>query len=221
MALVLHSGVEGAEETKTCEDAGMSDDVITEFLEDLYDDYIYSVEEIKEEESVHVRKRRKRATKLPLNTPKDLLTHITHHWQCNCLPCPPYDSPVDALAPEVMWGTRNFLNPPWDNIRAWFRKANQSHIEFSLFLVPFRPEAHWFWDEIMASADVLIALQRGRPRFEHYQKPYVSAICYVLYTPNGRAPILDSVMNSFIEMMFIQFKKRLQLMPRVNPLQSK
>lgn len=69
-------------------------------------------------------------------------------------PCPT-NPQFDGLA--VPWKALNFVNPPFDNIRGWLEHAvEQKGVCSSVFLVPFRAETQYFFDEVLPHSSCVI-----------------------------------------------------------------
>jgi hypothetical protein len=92
-------------------------------------------------------------------TPPELRKAIDELYGCTFDPCP-YPRPADFDGLEVPWQSRNFVNPPFDNLRAWCSKALAEYRagRSSVLLVPVK---QWEMD-LFSSASRLIALGRVR-----------------------------------------------------------
>ena len=75
----------------------------------------------------------------------------------------------DALAPEVRWTGRVWLNPPWSKIDPWVRKAHievmQHEAILVVMLLPTRTGQAWYQEVARPFAPQ--HLIRGRVRFDN------------------------------------------------------
>lgn len=105
------------------------------------------------------------------NTPEDLYKHLDAEFHFDFDPCPPEGN--NGL--NVVWGTSNFVNPPYDDIESWLKKAVEEQPKQSVFLLPVRTCTHYFHNIILKHAKT-IRFIRGRLRFSH-QALEKSGIC--------------------------------------------
>ena len=102
-------------------------------------------------------------------------------------PCPSSterqgDCPLDGLDPDVRWGKRNFVNPPYNSVGAWLQKAvdeAEEHDAESLFLIPARTWTAWFHDWVVPCAS-LVRFLRGVVAFGGYRTPLSTPLMLVL-----------------------------------------
>lgn len=147
-----------------------------------------------------------------IHTPMEILRPIAKLWPegIACDPCGSPDSLVDAgevYGPEfkikdsllVPWPDRSFVNPPYDNLKAFF--AHGMRFEEQAWLIPVRSHRSW-WRDARAACDVVAWLSpiafvgfdqsfpaalamfyRGRRRFDFHD----------LFSPLGRAEFEDRI----------------------------
>ncbi len=85
----------------------------------------------------------------------------------------------------VSWKARNYVNPPYNDISSWIRKA-LVELELgksSVFLIPFRPHTS-YWQQIMKKAKE-IRFFRKRVKFNGYETPAPFAVVVVVFQPKS------------------------------------
>ena len=123
-------------------------------------------------------------------TPRRLLDQLNREFgPFDFDPCPAVPAQMDSerrtvdnLDPASIWGHRNFVNPPYDDVGAWLEKAvheADEHGAMSLFLIPARTWTAWFHDWVMPFASVVRFL-RGVVAFEGYATPLSTPLMLVL-----------------------------------------
>lgn len=97
-------------------------------------------------------------------------------------PCPLHYT-TDGLKSE--WGKSNYVNPPYDSIRAWLEKA-LVELEYnrnkSVFLVPFRPSRKYWFDLIYPKASQILLLEGGI-KFGGYSQNAPMPLAVVVFDP--------------------------------------
>ena len=112
-----------------------------------------------------------------MNT-KPIFSSVRHNWKTpeafyNALdsefcfdfdPCPT-DPTFDGL--ECEWGTRNFLNPPYNQIKKWLQKTltECNKRKTTVTLLPSRTGTDWFHECVLSHATE-IRFIRGRLQFD-------------------------------------------------------
>ena len=93
-------------------------------------------------------------------------------------PCP-VNPQFDGLS--VPWGKSNYVNPPYDSIEKWIRKAleEKKQGKKSVFLIPVRTSTKYFHNLILPNA-LKIEFLEGRIRFKGYDSsaPFCSMLVY-------------------------------------------
>lgn len=91
----------------------------------------------------------------------------------------------DALADHNDWDNTfgwNWLNPPYDNVTPWVKKASEQSFENLIaVLVPASVGSNWWRDHVHDKAHVL--LLNGRITFVGAKDPYPKDCALLLYTP--------------------------------------
>jgi phage N-6-adenine-methyltransferase len=108
-------------------------------------------------------------------TPRAVYEALDAEFGFDFDPCPS-DPDFDGLAAE--WGRSNFVNPPYNGIKAWAAKgyAEAQKGKGVVFLIPSRTDTAW-WHDVMMCADEIRFL-RGRLKFNDGKgsAPFPSAI---------------------------------------------
>lgn len=114
-----------------------------------------------------------------VETPKELLDEIRAEFGENMYdPCPLHPT-CDGLT--TPWGQLNFVNPPYNNIKAWVAKAEyewKHRGNSSLILIPFRSNTHYWKDHIWNTVTE-IYIYTDRIKFQGYEKGLPVAMCLV------------------------------------------
>lgn len=108
-------------------------------------------------------------------------------------PCP-VDPKFDGLSVE--WGERNYVNPPFKNLKAWLEK---SLVEWRkgreiVFLMPVRIHTSYFLDlvqPLLERGEVDMYVLRGGVRFRGYQQRAPFGMMYLHFpapSSNARPP---------------------------------
>ncbi len=108
-------------------------------------------------------------------TPKTLYKHLAAEFHFDFDPCP---SEPDFDGLTIEWGRSNFVNPPYNNIPAWCKKAQVEHEKGKtiVMLVPSRTDVGWWHDYAMQATEIRFC--RGRLRFfgATVNAPFASAL---------------------------------------------
>ena len=115
-------------------------------------------------------------------TPKWLYDHLNGVFNFNCDPCPS-DPGLDGLSAE--WGTRTFVNPPYNALPAWLNKALEEREKgkFILLLLPAKTGTAW-WQDLVQPNAAFIWFLRDRLCFDDRggRAPFPSAlVCFYRY----------------------------------------
>lgn len=96
------------------------------------------------------------------STPEDLYTVLNQEFHFTFDPCPLH-STFDGLSIE--WGSSNFVNPPYSDIKSWMKKGVEEANKGKqvVFLVPSRTDTKWWHDYAMKADE--IRFLKGRLKF--------------------------------------------------------
>ena len=97
-------------------------------------------------------------------TPEKFYKELNKEFNFNFDPCPP-NPKFDGL--KIEWKKRNFINPPFKNIRKWIIKGLLESLNDKLcvFLVASRTDRDWFHNFILPYAKE-IRFIKGRLKFK-------------------------------------------------------
>jgi len=115
------------------------------------------------------------------NTPKSLYDQLDCEFHFNHDPCPESSTfrNSDGLG---SWKERNFINPPYSQVKDWIKKGYEESLKGKLcvFLVASRTDAPWFHDYVLPYAKEIRFL-RGRLKFSGFQKPAPFPSCVIVF----------------------------------------
>lgn len=97
-------------------------------------------------------------------------------------PCP-LNPTFDGL--NVPWHERNYVNPPYNNIEPWLRKAVQEMTENnrkSVFLIPFRPHTG-YWEDLVLTHACEVSLFKQQIKFKGYRQALPLPLALVVFDP--------------------------------------
>jgi site-specific DNA-methyltransferase (adenine-specific) len=111
------------------------------------------------------------------STPKDVYESLDNEFSFDYDPCPLLDQPLfDGLTTD--WGSVNFVNPPYSQIKAWCKKAYDEwkNGKTVIMLIPSRTDTAYWHDYIMKATEIRFI--KGRLKFggAKYNAPFPSAI---------------------------------------------
>ena len=98
-------------------------------------------------------------------TPKGLYEKLDLEFNFDFDPCPLY-SPVGYDGLTSVWGSRNFINPPYGrDIGKWIKKAYEvaQGGVLCVLLIPSRTDTKWWHDYIMKADEIRFI--KGRLKF--------------------------------------------------------
>lgn len=109
-------------------------------------------------------------------TPKAFYQELNKEFNFDFDPCPA-NPDFDGLS--IDWGERNFVNPPYNQIKLWASKAfDQSRRlgKLVVMLIPSRTDTKWWHDYIMGADEIRFI--KGRLKFNDQKNsaPFPSAI---------------------------------------------
>ena len=118
-------------------------------------------------------------------TPNDLYIMLDKEFNFDFDPCPTFNSPQsEILTPKFNglicdWKKSNFINPPYNNQKAWVEKAYNESLKNKtcVMLLPARTDTILFHDFIFKKAHE-IRFIKGRLKFKQYTNsaPFPSMI---------------------------------------------
>ena len=108
-------------------------------------------------------------------TPKDVYASLDKEFNFDFDPCP-LKSRDDGL--NMVWGNRNFVNPPYSKIALWIKKAYEEWLKGKtvVLLIPSRTDTRWFHDYILKADEIRFI--KGRLKFSGHKcgAPFPSAV---------------------------------------------
>lgn len=111
-------------------------------------------------------------------TPETLYDQLNRENHFDFDPCP-VDPKFDGLS--VAWGQSNYVNPPYNDIESWVKKALEEKKlgKKSVFLIPVRTSTKYFHNLILPNAEKIEFLE-GRIKFQGYESsaPFCSMLVY-------------------------------------------
>lgn len=101
-------------------------------------------------------------------TPKDIYDQFINHGYFD--PYPPNPT-FNGL--EIEWGKKNFVNPPYSEIRKWVDKALKEvqKGKMVVFLVPARTDTKWFHEILVCGYRTDFQFIKGRLKFDDQKQP--------------------------------------------------
>lgn len=128
-----------------------------------------------------------------VQTPPQFLEELNEMYVFDHDPCPLHGA-VDATVPdaldyEVPWGDSNFVNPPFNNIEPFLRRARLEHEiggKSSVVLIPLRTHTKYWREQVMDKATAIYLMFSGM-RFPGYTMKFPMSMCLVVY---GNYPTL-------------------------------
>lgn len=102
-------------------------------------------------------------------------------------PCPA-NPDFDGLA--IDWKDLNFVNPPYKNLDRWIVKATAEAMKghSSVMLVPWRPNAVYWWEDVYLSPVVHPYLIVQPFRFKGYRKNVPFPMCVLHVSKDNDCP---------------------------------
>lgn len=96
-----------------------------------------------------------------------------------------YDEAMNSLEQDWEESCRTgwaWLNPPYDNITPWVKKASESKDAKLVMLVPASVGSNWFRDYVYKKAGIV--LLNGRIKFIGHKYVYPKDLMLLLYSPD-------------------------------------
>lgn len=124
-------------------------------------------------------------------TPADLYNQLNVIFHFNHDPCP-IDG-MDGLNDEVPWGTINFVNPPYSDVKPWLERGlkEKKKGNSSVFLIPLRPTTKYWNELVFPNADQIFVF-RDKVKFEGYAKPLPLDLSIVVFRPEPEHLLIAS-----------------------------
>lgn len=117
------------------------------------------------------------------NTPTKLYEELNTEFSFDCDPCPSNPT-FDGLS--IVWGERNFVNPPYGRqIVAWIKKGFEESKKGKLvvFLIPSRTDTIWWHDYIMKADEIRFI--KGRLKFGDAKNSAPFPSCIAIFRGGG------------------------------------
>lgn len=109
-------------------------------------------------------------------TPDSLFRQLDKEFNFDFDPCPLGGGITDGL--NIEWGARNFVNPPYSNLKAWCKKSYEESLKDKIvvMLIPSRTDTAAWHDYIMKAKEIRFI--RGRLKFGNSKNsaPFPSAV---------------------------------------------
>lgn len=108
-------------------------------------------------------------------TPKAFYQALDAEFSFDFDPCPS-NPRVDGLTIE--WGKCSFVNPPYNQLKAWLKKGYEEHLKGKtvVFLIPSRTDTDAWHRYVMKASEIRFI--KGRLRFDEHKNsaPFPSAV---------------------------------------------
>ena len=127
---------------------------------------------------VHCKNKRKIQTGVQLwsknddvATPDDLYDALNKEFKFDFDPCPLGGKDTETNGLKIDWGKSNYVNPPYSEIKEWFKKAiaEMKKGNKSVFLIPLRLSTR-YWEEYEYPHVSEIRPIAGYIKFKGYEK---------------------------------------------------
>jgi len=116
------------------------------------------------------------------STPQETYDALNKEFNFTFDPCPLQSDDKTSLLKD--WGSRVFVNPPYNNIRNFMEKAvleiQRERVQLAVFLVPSRTDTSWWHDFVMKHAKEVRYI-RGRLKFGGHQGSAPFPSCVVVF----------------------------------------
>ena len=133
-------------------------------------------------------KKLKRSRDQYAKTPTALLEKLETRWgRFDFDPCPA-DPQFNGL--EVEWGNNNYVNPPFNNLRAWLTKALAEWEKGKqiILIMPIRLHTKYFLDLIFPKIEegkIWMYIIRGALKFQEYKWGAPFGMMYLVFPGPG------------------------------------
>ena len=110
-------------------------------------------------------------------TPQDVYAKLDEEFSFDFDPCPLNENPdIDGLSIE--WGSSNFVNPPYGNLKGWLEKAFLQSLKGKtcVMLIPSRTDTKYWHDFVMKADEIRFI--KGRLKFggAKFNAPFPSCV---------------------------------------------
>jgi hypothetical protein len=127
--------------------------------------------------------------KVKIETPRDLFDQLNKEYHFTFDPCPiDYDPDCNTVPDglQCSWGERNWVNPPFNQIKLWFQKAVEEAKlgKLTVMLCPFRPNMKYWWEVIKPQEPELYII-KGKVRFPNYKQGFPGPMCVMVIKPKA------------------------------------
>lgn len=111
-------------------------------------------------------------------TPKAFYQALDSEFQFDFDPCPSIRT-FDGL--DMGWGERNFVNPPYSEIKDWVTKAYEESKKGRLvvMLIPSRTDTKWWHEYVMKAKEIRFI--KGRLKFDDQKNSAPFPSCIVVF----------------------------------------
>lgn len=119
-------------------------------------------------------------------TPDWIYESLHSEFDFNNDPCPPgYEKGISPDGLETEWGERNFVNPPFSQIKKWIMKAikERNKGKLSVLLLTARINSQYWWNYVWPEASEIRFLQ-GEVKFKGYDSFLPIPISIVVFHPD-------------------------------------
>lgn len=137
-----------------------------------------------------------------IETPEWLYKVLDEKYHFDFDPCPiNYNPNQDQSGLKSEWGQRNFINPPFSQIKDWLVKGVEEAGKGKLcvFLITLRGNTNYWFDWVWPLASEIQFIQ-GKITFKGYDKPCPIPMVIVVYEP-GKLGTLPIVFNKNKELI--------------------
>jgi site-specific DNA-methyltransferase (adenine-specific) len=125
------------------------------------------------------------SSKQDWRTPKEYFDGLNAEFHFNHDPCPAHPL-IDGLLTE--WGKTSFVNPPYNEISKWAKKAFEEHQKGKtvVMLIPSRTDTKWWHAYCMKATEIRFI--KGRLKFEgaKFNAPFPSCLIIFKESTNGK-----------------------------------
>lgn len=124
-----------------------------------------------------------------VKTPDWLFKVLNKEFDFDHDPCPlhgPENGSSNGLDPDLDWGARNFVNPPFSDIRSWLVKSCEQVKKGKLvaLLLPARTSSSYWFEFVWPFASE-IRFYQSYLTFPGYSHPLPIPWCLVVFRPGG------------------------------------
>lgn len=115
-------------------------------------------------------------------TPDSIYEALNSEFNFDFAPCPLNMNPeFDGL--KIEWGNKNFVNPPYSELKAWCKKAYEESLRGKLvvMLIPSRTDTAAWHEYVMKAKQIRFI--RGRLKFGNSKNSAPFPSCIVVFHP--------------------------------------